>query len=594
MSERAGTTDPEKLKANLEKIEVLTARLSAALAKRRQENPDLEGPGMDLYVKAASAYLTDMMTYPEKLIEQQMHMWRGTLLNLSEAMKGPEQNSAGSDKAPSSRPDPRFRNPLWQTHPYFNFLKQQYLLSSDTLTKSIEGLSELGEDDQQRVAFFARQFVDLMSPTNFLATNPDAIEKALETNGQSLVEGLENFVRDVEANQGDFSVTLSDPNAFEVGRNIATTPGEVIYRNRLFELIRYTPTTEQVHAVPLLIVPPWINKYYILDLAAKNSFIKFAVDQGLSVFVVSWVNPDESYRDVGFDTYIAEGAIEAIETVKAFTGEKKINAIGYCIGGTLLAATLALMAKRGDHSVKTATFFTTLVDFEEPGNLGVFIDDHFISAIDQELAEKGYLSARRMARTFSFLRANDLVYGPAVRSYLLGEAPPAFDLLYWNSDSTNLPARMAKEYLDYCYRENRLVKGTFEVEGEALNLKDIKIPIFAVATKTDHIAPWKASFSGLRQLSGKKIFVLAESGHIAGIINAPAANKYGYWFNNAPADDLDAWLSAALRQDGSWWPFWGEWIAAESGKKIAANSLENSEFPALCPAPGSYVGMRAK
>jgi len=579
--------DPEKLKANLAKLEELRVRLMAALARRRLTNPDLSGPGSELYAKAATAYFTEMMIHPEKLIEQQVHMWRGTLANLSQAMTG----RAG--EAPAARPDNRFRSPVWDANPYFNFLKQQYLLSSDSVARTVEGLSGLDAKDQQRVAFFTRQFMDLMSPANFLATNPDAIEKALATNGQSLVDGLENFVRDIEANQGEFAVTVSDPNAFEIGRNIATAPGEVVFRNEMFELIRYAPTTEQVHRVPLLILPPWINKYYILDLNPENSFIRFAVDQGLSVYVMSWINPDETYRDAGFDTYVEQGALTAIETVKAFAGAKKVNAIGYCIGGTLLAATLALLAKRGDKSVKTATFFTTLVDFDAPGDLGVFIDDDFTSAIDREVAEKGYLAGRMMARTFSFLRANDLVYNPAVRSYLLGEDPPAFDLLFWNADSTNLPARMATEYLHYCYKENRLCRGTLEVSGETVDLSDIKIPFLAVATRRDHIAPWKASFSGLKRLSGKKTFILAESGHIAGIINPPAADKYGYWLNEASAGDLDAWAAAATRHQGSWWPFWAEWVKAASGKIIPAEKYpENPDFPALCPAPGTYVKRR--
>lgn len=584
--------DPEKLKANLDRLEALTVRLTAALAKRRMTSPDLTAPGNALYAKAATAYFAEMMTHPEKLIEQQVHMWRGTLANLTQAMTSASEPDA-SAKSAAAKPDGRFRSPAWDANPYFNFLKQQYLLSSDVMAKSVEDLSALDAKDQQRVEFFTRQFTNLMSPANFFATNPDAIEKALETDGQSLVDGLENFVRDVEASQADFAVTLSDPNAFEIGRNIATTRGEVVFRNRMFELIHYAPTTERVHKRPLLILPPWINKYYILDLNAQNSFIRFAVDQGISVFVVSWINPDESYRDAGFDAYVEEGAMTAIETVRAFTGAKKVNAIGYCIGGTLLAATLALLKKRGEKSVKTATFFTTLVDFEKPGDLGVFIDDDFTSAIDREVDEKGYLPARLMARTFSFLRANELVYTPAVRSYLLGEAPPAFDLLYWNSDSTNLPARMAKEYLHYLYEENRLARGTFEVGGERLNLADITIPVFAVATKRDHIAPWKASFAGLARLSGKKTFVLAESGHIAGIVNPPAAEKYGYWTNDAPANDLVRWAAAATRHEGSWWPFWSEWITAVSGKKISAKKAKNPDFTALCPAPGTYVKQRA-
>ncbi|MCB1386821.1 MAG: class I poly(R)-hydroxyalkanoic acid synthase [Nitratireductor sp.] len=577
--------DPKVLKANLDELEDLTVRLVKAIANKREKDPALSGPGYNLYAKAAAAYYAEMMSRPEKIIEQQVQFWRKSLENFSNAQKILSEEG----EAPKKGADRRFKNPLWDSNPYFNFVREQYLLSSDTIQHAVDGLDDIDDKDKQRVQFFARQMVDLFSPSNFFGTNPDALEKALETNGQSLVDGLANLVRDLEANEGELQVTLADPKAFEVGGNIATSPGEVVFRNRMFELIQYAPLTEEVYKTPLVIFPPWINKFYILDLKEKNSFIRFAVSQGYTVFVVSWVNPDEAYRDVGIDTYAKEGALAAIDAVEKITGAKKMNAIGYCIGGTLLTITLAMMAQAKDDRIKTATFFTTLTDFAEAGELGVFIDRDFLTAIEKEVDGRGYLDSFFMSRTFSFLRANDLVYAPAVRSYMMGEAAPAFDLLFWNGDSTNLPARMAKEYLRHLYQGNELVEGRFEIDGKKLDMGDIKLPVFAVATESDHIAPWKSSFAGMRRMSGDKTLVLSESGHIAGIVNPPAAQKYGYWLNPADCVDPDAWQKAAEHHAGSWWPHWSAWLAEQSGKKVPARLPGGEEFPALAPAPGTYV-----
>lgn len=579
--------DPKQLKANLDELENLTVRLVKAIANKRDSDPSMQGPGYNLYAKAAAAYYAEMMSRPEKIIEQQVQFWRKSLENFSEAQKRLSDDSgADEEKKPVDR---RFKNPLWEANPYFNFIRNQYLLSSDTIQQTVDGLGEIEGHDKQRVQFFARQMVDLFSPANFFGTNPDALEKAMETNGQSLVDGLANLVRDLEANDGELAVTLADPNAFQVGENIATAPGEVVYRNRMFELIQYTPSTEEVYKTPLVIFPPWINKFYILDLKEQNSFIRFAVSQGFTVFVVSWVNPDETYRDVGIETYVKEGALEAITKVGEICDVKKVNTIGYCIGGTLLTITLAHMAAEGDERVKSATFFTTLTDFEEAGELGVFIDEDFLTAIEAEVDRKGYLDSFYMSKTFSFLRANDLVYGPAVRSYMMGEAPPAFDLLFWNGDSTNLPALMAKEYLRRLYAGNDLVQDRFQVSGRAVKMADIKTPIFAVASESDHIAPWKSSFKGLSKLSGEKELVLAESGHIAGVVNPPTSGKYGYWLNPAPLEDPDEWQKAGEHHKGSWWEHWSQWLARQSGKKVPARKPGTDDFPPLCPAPGTYV-----
>ena len=381
------------------------------------------------------------------------------------------------------------------------------------------------------------------------------------------MKGLENLVRDIEANNGELIVTLADKEAFSVGGNLATTGGAVVYRNRMFELIQYAPTTDKVHKVPLLIFPPWINKFYIMDLKPQNSLIKWIVDQGFTLFVVSWVNPDASYADVGMDDYIREGYLRAMTEVRRITGEKQINAVGYCIAGTTLGLTLAHLHKAGDKTVKTATFFTTLTDFSDPGEVGVFLDDDFVDGIERQTGQDGILSRLFMQRTFSFLRSNDLIYTPAIKSYMLGEAPPAFDLLFWNGDSTNLPAKMAVEYLRGLCQRDGFSQGEFKVFGEPVRLKDVRVPLCAVACETDHIAHWRGSFNGVKQMGSKdKTFILSESGHIAGIINPPSKGKYGHWTSDAPvAGRPEDWLAGATKNPGSWWPRWAEWLAAASG-----------------------------
>ncbi len=580
-------TNIELMNENIQRIEELTKRLVGALANQREKNPSLEGPSQELYLKAASAYVSEMMSHPSKILEQQVSFWGKSLKHWVEA-----QESLVSGKLVPEDPGPadkRFKGEMWNAHPYYNFIKQQYLLSSEAIENAIEGLDDLDEIDKKRVNFFSRQIVDLMSPSNFLGSNPEALKKAVETNGQSLVDGLENLVRDIESHDGAIGVTLSDPNAFQVGGNIATSEGSVVYQNRMFQLIQYAPKTEQVHKTPLIIFPPWINKFYILDLKPQNSLIKWITEQGYTLFVVSWVNPDASYADVGIDTYMQEGFMTAIEEVKAITGEKQVNAIGYCIAGTMLSATLAYMAKKGDKSVRSATFFTTIADFEDPGEMGVFLDEDFLHGIDDEVEKKGYLHSFFMQRTFSYLRANDLVYGPAIRSYMMGEAPPAFDLLYWNGDSTNLSARLAKEYLHQLCVDNQLAKGAFTVMGETLNLKDVKIPICGVACETDHIAKWQSSFQGLNRMSGDKTFILSESGHIAGIVNPPSKNKYGHYTNDAKMKSPEDWKESATFNQGSWWPRWETWLAKRSGGMIEAREPGDFSHPVIEAAPGSYV-----
>ncbi len=586
--ESASRRNVEKLQANVARIEELSQRMIAALASKRQVSPDLQGPGMDFYMKTAGAWWTQMMSDPASILERQVGYWGRTLEHFVETRNTlVTGRAAAEDDEPQDR---RFSSEMWKTHPYFHFILQQYRLNAEAIRSAAEGLEGLSDSERNRAEFFARQIIDMFAPTNFLATNPEALSKAVETEGQSLIDGLENLVRDIEASRDGLLVTLADREAFTVGGNIATTEGGVVYRNRMFELIRYAPVTDTVRRVPLVVFPPWINKFYIMDLRPENSLVRWIVEQGFTLFVVSWKNPDRSYADAGIDTYVEEGYLAAIEQVKKITGEKQVNTIGYCIGGTALAMTLAYLNRKRDRSVRSATFFTTLTDFSDHGEFTPFLTDDFVDAIEAECDRHGILESFFLARTFSFLRANDLIYGPAVRSYMMGEAPPAFDLLYWNGDGTNLPGRMAVEYLRWLCQENRFSVGGLEILGERLTVKDVRVPLCAIACETDHIAAWMASFNGVRRMGSKsKNFILSESGHIAGIINPPAKRKYGHFTNEDLGLMPEDWRESAERHEGSWWPRWGEWLTKHSGRRIPAQPLNESKHPVLAKAPGTYV-----
>lgn len=578
-----------KLNDNLQKVEDLSKRLTAALQRRKTADSALSGPGQDVYLKAATAYVAEMMQNPSKMIETQVSYWGKTLKHYVDAqhvlLKG--EIKAPVDQTPKDR---RFSNPLWEEHPFFNYLKQQYLMNAEMISGTVENLEHLEPADKRRVEYFTRQIVDMMSPTNFLGTNPDALERAVATDGESLVAGLENLVRDIEANQGDLLVTLADKSAFTVGENIATTPGAVVYRNKMMELIQYSPTTETVHDIPLIIFPPWINKFYILDLKPQNSLIKWIVDQGFTLFVVSWVNPDHTYADVAMDDYIRDGYLRAMAEVRRICGTKQVNAVGYCIAGTTLSLTLGHLAKAGDKTIKSATFFTTLTDFSDQGEVGVFLTDDFVDGIARQVQVDGILDRTFMARTFSFLRSNDLIYQPAIKSYMMGEAPPAFDLLFWNGDGTNLPGKMSVEYIKGLCQQDGLARGVFPVFGEPVTLSDIKIPICAIACETDHIAAWKSSYVGMAQFGSKdKTFIMAQSGHIAGIVNPPTKQKYGHYTNPAPLTTPEDFMEGASFEKSSWWPTWGAWLSKQSGGQVPARAPGGPENPVLCPAPGTYV-----
>ena len=588
-----GGQDRERLAQNIARMEELGQRFLTAISSRRSVAPGLSGPSPDFFLRAATAYWAEMARDPARIMEHQIAYWGQAVGKFVEAQQALTSGRLTAPVDPGP-PDPRFANPLWQTHPWFNYIKQQYLASSAALEQAVDDLEGVEARDRSRIRYFTRQIIDLMSPTNFLGTNPDALEKAVETDGDSLVRGLENLVADVERNKGELLVTLADRNAFSVGENIAVTQGSVVFRNHLFELIQYAPTTAEVHAKPMILFPPWINKFYILDLKPQNSLIRWVVDQGYTLFVISWVNPDASYRNTGMDTYVKDGYLAALDEVSRITGEPDANVIGYCIAGTTLALTLALLEKWGESDrIRSATFFTTLTDFTDQGEFTPFLDDSFVDAIEEQVGQDGILDSFFMSRTFSYLRSNDLIYAPAIRSYMMGEAPPAFDLLFWNGDGTNLPGRMAVEYLRWLCQENRFAKGQFDLLGERISLADVKVPVCAIACEGDHIAAWAASFEGIRQMGGAdKTFILSQSGHIAGIINPPSKRKYGHYVAQGPLDDATAWRARASFQEGSWWPRWEAWLRERSGDMVPARVPGSNDRPPLAAAPGTYVASR--
>ena len=579
-----------RLNANLARVEDLSKRLVAAMGRRQPADMGLQGPGQELYLKAGVALWSDMLANPGKLLEQQAQYWGQAMTHFVEmqaALTEGRMPVVPDDDLPS---DPRFANPLWRSHPYFNFVRHQYVMGSEAIRSAVAALDGLEPRDKKRIEFFATQVIDLFSPTNYFATNPDALERAVETDGESLVKGLENLVRDIEAHGGELLPTLADPSAFEVGGNIATTPGSVVFRNRMMELIQYAPATQTVHRTPLIIFPPWINKFYILDLKPQNSLIRWIVEQGYTLFVVSWKNPDASYADVGIEDYVQEGYLAAIDEARAITGESQVNAIGYCIAGTTLNVTLGLLKKRGERPVRSATFFTTLTDFSEQGEFVPFLQDDFVDAIERQVDHDGILDSYFMSRTFSFLRSKDLIYGPAVKSYMMGEAPPAFDLLFWNGDATNLPGRMAKQYLRGLCQGDRLAGAGFEILGETVGLGDVTVPVCAVACETDHIAAWKDSFRGVTKMGSRdKTFILSQSGHIAGIVNPPTRNKYGHYTNRQVSGTAEDWLAGAEFTQGSWWPRWEAWLKTRSGAQVPARVPGAGGRDILAPAPGLYV-----
>lgn len=533
-----------------------------------------------------------IMADPAKLAEAQMSLWTNYLdLWQRTAMK-----MMGQEVEPLAEAEPgdrRFRNADWDENQLFDYVKQSYLLTARWIQHLVGEVEGLDEKTAKKVDFFTNQFVDAMAPTNFIMTNPEVLKATIETNGENLVHGLQNVLEDLERGKGRLNIRTTDTSAFTVGENIATTPGKVVFQNDLIQLLQYEPTTAKVHTRPLLIAPPWINKFYILDLRPENSFIKWAVAQGYTVFVISWVNPNAETASADFEDYMTKGILGALDAVEQATGEREVTAIGYCIGGTLLAATLAYMKDKGDDRIKAATFFASQVDFSEPGELSVFIDEDQLQHIENMMAESGILEASRMTETFSMLRSNDLIWSFVVNNYLLGKEPFPFDLLFWNSDATNLPRAVHRFYLREMYQHNRLVEpGGITLDGVPIDLRKVDIPIYMQASKEDHIAPCPSVFMATQIYSGPVKFVVAGSGHIAGVINPPDSGKYQHWTCDKKADTFDEWFDGATEHPGSWWPDWNEWLSEKSGPLVPARTPGDGQLDIIEDAPGTYVTMK--
>jgi len=530
---------------------------------------------------------------PQHLAEAQMNMfWDYTRLWQSGWMQ-----MMGQTVEPVAAPrqgDNRFRHEDWKNHFLFDYVKQSYLIAARHIHQAVSEVENLPDDERKKVDFFTRQYIDALSPSNFALTNPEVLRETLNSGGENLLRGLNNLLGDIERGDGQLQISMTDAKAFTLGKNVATTPGKVVFQNDLMQLIQYQPSTKKVYQRPLLIIPPWINKYYILDLRESNSFIKWAVDQGHTVFVISWVNPGKEYAGKTFEDYLHQGPNDALDAIEQATGEKQANVIGYCLGGTLLGVALAQMAAKKEKRVASATFFVSLLDFSIPGELGVFIDEKQVENMERRMNERGYLEGSEMAGTFNMLRSNDLIWSFVVNNYLMGKDPFPFDLLYWNSDSTRMPAKMHSFYLRNMYLANKLKDpGGISMDGVPIDIRKIKIPTYFISTAEDHIAPWKSVYKGARILSGTVRFVLGGSGHIAGIVNPPAAKKYCYWINPEFPENPEEWLKAAARHEGSWWPDWQAWMEENNGDdKVAARVPGDGKLKVIEDAPGAYASLR--
>lgn len=527
---------------------------------------------------------------PYQMYESQMQLVKGHL-DLWQRTTNTLLGRAVSDA--SEIRDRRFKDDAWNDNSYFDYLRRSYLLNSQWVTDMVKTVPGLDAHTTRKVEFFTRQFLDALSPSNFLLTNPEVMRVTLESNGDNLVKGLQNMLEDVERGNGRLRISMTNEEAFKLGENIAATPGSVVYENELMQLIQYHPTTKTVHARPILITPAWINKYYVLDLREQNSFVKWLVDQGYTVFMISWVNPDEALASKRFDDYLSEGPLAALDVIETITGCDQTSMIGYCLGGTLVAITLSYLRAHGQaHRVASATYLTTMIDFTDAGELSVFIDDEQLQSLEGRMSGKGYLEAYDMATTFNMLRANDLIWSFVVNNYLLGKEPFPFDLLYWNSDSTRMPATMHSYYLRNMYQKNLLVKpGGIELLDTPINITKIETPTYILSTIDDHIAPWQSTYAATQIYDGPITFVLSQSGHIAGVVNPPAKKKYGYWRNDALPARPSQWLEGAeFHEAESWWPNWDNWQAAHNGARIKPPAIGHKKhYPVIEAAPGAYV-----
>ena len=585
--------DPVELSRQMAEIAEKSQRLVADFLSRQNGEGGF-GMADPMAVGAAFFDMTaKLMADPSRLVQAQLSLWNDYMTLWQRSA----QRFLGGDAEPvieAASEDRRFRDRAWSENALFDFIKQSYLLTARCLQAAVKDVEGLDERTARKVDFYTRQFVDALAPSNFVMTNPEVLRATIESRGENLLNGLKNLLDDLERGKGRLTITMTDMAAFKIGENVGATPGKVVYQNELIQLLQYAPTTVNVKRRPLLIIPPWINKFYILDLRPRNSFIRWAVEQGHTVFVISWVNPDERLAQKSFEDYMREGLLAALDAMEQATGEREANVIGYCLGGTLLAATLAYMTAKRDRRIKSATFFVTMVDFAEAGELSVFIDEEQLHALEERMEKKGYLEARDMHTTFNMLRANDLIWSFVVNNYLLGKSPFPFDLLYWNADSTRMPASMHSFYLRKMYQENLLTRpGGITLGDVPIDLRKVKTPAFLLSTREDHIAPWRSTYAATQLYSGPVKFVLSASGHIAGVVNPPGG-KYGHWENDANPPTAEEWLAGATQHPDSWWPVWESWVAKYAGDEVPARQPGDGKLAPIEDAPGSYVRVRAE
>ncbi|WP_290653512.1 class I poly(R)-hydroxyalkanoic acid synthase [Aquisalimonas sp.] len=598
MSQSQGPTsqvDPEKLSNSMLEVAGKSQKLVQDFLSRQESMKTISGDDSRHMLQLFQDFYARLMADPVALVQAQMQLWQ----NYMSLMQNTSMRMMGIQSESSVKPgagDKRFKDAQWEENPLFDFIKQSYLLTADHVHNTVANVEGLDDKTKRKVDFYTRQFVNAMSPSNFVATNPEVLQKTIDTGGQNLLDGLNKLLEDLERGNGELKIRMTKPDAFEVGKDVAMTPGKVVHQNELMQLIQYEPTTENVAKRPIIITPPWINKFYILDLRPANSVVRWLVEQGHTVFIISWRNPTPELAEKSFDDYMLEGPLTALDVVEEITGESEMNMVGYCLGGTLLACTLAYCAEKGDKRPQSGTFFVTLLDFENPGDLELFIDEEQLDVLDKQMGERGVLKGSQMATAMNMLRDNDLIWSFFVNNYLHGEDPFPFDLLYWNQDSTNMPARMHSFYLRNMYLKNRLREpGGITLNGVPIDLSKIAAPAYYISTKEDHIAPWLATYEGAKLLSSNVKFTLGMSGHIAGIVNPPSKNKYGYWTNpesgQIPASP-DDWLEKSEFNEGSWWPDWQRWLAELGGDEVPSRKVGSKKHPPIEDAPGSYVRER--
>ena len=583
----------ENLSTNLARAAMTAQGAIAEAALRNADRPAALSTDPFHIAPALTEVMGKLASQPDRLVRAQadllsryMDLWQSTARRMAGETPAPVASPAKGDK--------RFLDPDWSENPVFDVMKQSYLVTADWLNSLVGDVEGVDPMARRRVEFFMKLLTDAFSPTNFLASNPTALREIMATGGESLVRGMENFAADLARGGGQLSISQTDYEQFKIGENVATAPGKVVFQNELLQLLQFTPSTEQVHEIPLLIFPPWINKFYILDLRPDNSMIRWLTDQGITVFVVSWVNPDQSLATKTFEDYLRQGIYEATDAAMTQAGVKSVNAVGYCIGGTLLSAALAHMAAKGDKRIASATFFAAQQDFSEAGDLLLFTDESWLKDLEQKMdAEGGVLSGQAMADTFNVLRSNDLIWSFFVNNYLMGKEPRPFDLLFWNSDQTRMPKALHMFYLRKFYGQNALAKGELEVDGIKLDLGTVKTPIYVQSSKEDHIAPARSVYRGARLFGGPVTFTLAGSGHIAGVVNPPSAKKYQHWTFDQLPEDLAAWQAKAVETPGSWWPHWITWLKSYSGDMVPARNPAKGPLKPIVDAPGSYVQVKS-